>query len=304
MSDLGHRDKRRFDDIPAGGYRLIGAIICALALIVVDTRYPDQVKPLRHYSQELLEPVYRVLSYPTRLFLGINERLRSQKELYEENKILQAELLQSAAQLQQLAESRAENSRLRALLDASLVINDHILNAEIISVDANPAHQVFILNKGLHEGVSVGLPVLDAKGIMGQIVESTANISSLMLISDSRHSIPVRNSRTGDRAILTGMGDNRRLKLDYVPESADIHVGDALVSSGLGNNFPAGYPVAIVTEVKHQNGREFSEAYAKPMAELDSSRHVIVLFRRSLHDEQPVITPLLPDDSETSHASP
>ena len=303
MSDIGYRTKRRFDDIPAGGYRLVLAVLCASALTFFDSRYAEQFQQVRHESQQLLEPLNRILSYPDRLVVGMSERLRTQKSLYEENKTLQAALLQTSVQLQQLAESRAENTRLRALLDSTLSINDHILNAEIISIDPNPNHRVFTLNKGLREGVTVGLPVLDAKGIMGQIVESTARLSSLMLISDSRHAIPVRVVRTGDRAILTGMGDNSRLRLDYLPESADIKVGDELVTSGLGDSFPAGYPVAMISDVKHQQGSEFTEAYAKPIAELDSSRHVIVLFRQSLHDEQPVI---LPENatSETNYASP
>ncbi|TQC96461.1 rod shape-determining protein MreC [Moraxellaceae bacterium AER2_44_116] len=303
MSDIGYRTKRRFDDIPAGGYRLVLAVLCASALTFFDSRYAEQFQQVRHESQQLLEPLNRVLSYPNRLVVGLSERLRTQKSLYEENKILQASLLQTSVQLQQLAESRAENTRLRALLDSTLSINDHILNAEIISIDPNPNHRVFTLNKGLREGITVGLPVLDAKGIMGQIVESTERLSSLMLISDSRHSIPVRVGRTGDRAILTGMGDNVRLRLDYMPESADIKVGDELVTSGLGDSFPAGYPVAMISDVKRQHGSEFTEAYAKPIAELDSSRHVIVLFRRSLHDEQPVIAPEHVI-SETNYASP
>ena len=303
MSDIGYRTKRRFDDIPAGGYRLVLAVLCASALTFFDSRYAEQFQQVRHESQQLLEPLNRILSYPNRFVVGMSERLRTQKSLYEENKTLQAALLQTSVQLQQLAESRAENTRLRALLDSTLSINDHILNAEIISIDPNPNHRVFTLNKGLREGVTVGLPVLDAKGIMGQIVESTERLSSLMLISDNRHSIPVRVSRTGDRAILTGIGDNIRLRLDYLPESADIKVGDELVTSGLGDSFPAGYPVAMISDVKHQQGSEFTEAYAKPIAELDSSRHVIVLFRQSLHDEQPVI---LPENatSETNYASP
>ena len=303
MSDIGYRTKRRFDDIPAGGYRLLLAVLCASALTFFDSRYAEQFQQVRHESQQLLEPLNRILSYPNRFVVGMSERLRTQKSLYEENKTLQAALLQTSVQLQQLAESRAENTRLRALLDSTLSINDHILNAEIISIDPNPNHRVFTLNKGLREGITVGLPVLDAKGIMGQIVESTARLSSLMLISDSRHAIPVRVVRTGDRAILTGMGDNSRLRLDYLPESADIKVGDELVTSGLGDSFPAGYPVAMISDVKHQQGSEFTEAYAKPIAELDSSRHVIVLFRQSLHDEQPVI---LPENatSETNYASP
>lgn len=303
MSDIGYRTKRRFDDIPAGGYRLVLAVLCASALTFLDSRYAEQFQQIRHESQQLLEPLNRILSYPDRLIVGMSERLRTQKSLYEENKILHAALLQTSVQLQQLAESRAENTRLRALLDSTLSINDHILNAEIISIDPNPNHRVFTLNKGLREGITVGLPVLDAKGIMGQIVESTERLSSLMLISDNRHSIPVRVSRTGDRAILTGMGDNVRLRLDYMPESADVKVGDELVTSGLGDSFPAGYPVATISDVKHQHGSEFTEAYAKPIAELDCSRHVIVLFRRSLHDEQPVILPEHAT-SETNYASP
>lgn len=302
MRDLLFREKRRFDDLPAGGYRLIVCALCAMGLIVLDSRYPEQVQPVRHLVQQTLEPVTRVLSYPGRSITAAGERLRSQKELFEENKILRAELLQSSAQLQQLAESRAENSRLRALLDASFSINDHILNAEIISADPNANHHVFILNKGAREGMQSGMTVLDAKGIMGQVTEVTNRLSSLMLISDSRHSIPVRISRTDERAILTGTGDSHRLKLDYAPESVDIKVGDQLVSSGLGNNFPAGYPVATVTEVKRLGGREFAEVYARPVADLEHSRHVIVLFKRPVHSEQPVVTPILPP--ETVHASP
>ncbi|PTQ87234.1 rod shape-determining protein MreC [Agitococcus lubricus] len=292
MRDIIDRDKRRFEDIPAEGYRLVVAVLLCTVLIAGDTLYPQYSQPIRQYSQQVIEPFVRLLSYPARLVHGLTDRLRSQKELYEENKILQAELLQNAAQLQQLAESRAENSRLRALLQASLRINDHILNAEIISIDPNPYHRVLILNKGTREGMELGLPVLDADGIMGQVIQVTHRLSSVMLISDPRHSIPVRIERNEGRAILTGMGDSQRLKLDYVPETVDIKVGDKLISSGLGRNFPAGHPVAIVSEVKRLAGREFVEVYARPVANLDHSRHVIVLFRRSLHDEQPTITPL------------
>ena len=161
--------------------RLLLAVLCASALTFFDSRYAEQFQQIRHESQQLLEPLNRILSYPNRFVVGMSERLRTQKSLYEENKTLQAALLQTSVQLQQLAESRAENTRLRALLDSTLSINDHILNAEIISIDPNPNHRVFTLNKGLREGVTVGLPVLDAKGIMGQIVESTARLSSCLL---------------------------------------------------------------------------------------------------------------------------
>ena len=111
MSDIGYRTKRRFDDIPAGGYRLLLAVLCASALTFFDSRYAEQFQQVRHESQQLLEPLNRILSYPNRFVVGMSERLRTQKSLYEENKTLQAALLQTSVQLQQLAESRAENTR-------------------------------------------------------------------------------------------------------------------------------------------------------------------------------------------------
>jgi rod shape-determining protein MreC len=160
--------------------------------------------------------------------------------------------------------------------------------AEIIGIDADPFRHIIMLNKGRDEGVHVGQPLLDARGLMGQVIEVGPQTSRAMLISDREHAVPVRVARNGTRAVLAGTGDLDRLNVQFVPESADVKVGDMLVSSGLGLRFPAGYPVGVVTRVRKTGTDQFADIEARPVAELDRSRYVLLLSNRSLRNEQGV----------------
>ncbi|HEX6591410.1 MAG TPA: rod shape-determining protein MreC, partial [Moraxellaceae bacterium] len=197
-----------------------------------------------------------------------------------------SQLLVLSGRVQKFSELAAENARLRGLIDSTLVVDGRVLITEIIGVDPDPFRHILLVNKGQDEGVYEGQPVLDARGVMGQIIEVGPETSRAMLIADREHAIPVRVARNGVRAILAGTGDLDRLTVQYVPESADVKVGDLLLSSGLGLRFPAGYPVGVVTKVGKTGTTEFADIQAKPVAELDRSRHVLLLFTRSLRNEQ------------------
>ena len=97
-----------------------------------------------------------------------------------------------------------------------------------------------------------------------------------MLITDASHAIPVQVLRNGLRTVAAGTGQLNRLIAPYLPNDADIQVGDQLVTSGLGGKFPAGYPVARVSEVKREPGKPFSTVVAQPLAALDRSREVML----------------------------
>ncbi|MFT6645954.1 MAG: rod shape-determining protein MreC, partial [Patiriisocius sp.] len=99
-----------------------------------------------------------------------------------------------------------------------------------------------------------------------------------LLISDQSHSVPVQVVRSNLRLIAQGSGVSGQLDLTHVQETADIIVGDLLVSSGLGDRFPVGYPVGIVKLVQHDPGKPFAIATATPSAQLDRSRHVLLVF--------------------------
>ncbi len=196
----------------------------------------------------------------------------------EENEALQARLLILERRALKYAALAAENNELRRLMNSSEVLDDRVIVAEIVSVSPDPYSHEVVINKGSRDGVRVGQAILDAGGLMGQVVQSSSFTSRVMLVSDSSHAVPVEVVRNGLRSILLGIGDSDILELVYVPDTVDIREGDLLVSSGLGGRFPRGYPVAEVSAIHKDPGDPFVQIQATPKARLNQSRLVLVVF--------------------------
>lgn len=248
-----------------------------MTLIMVSL-YTPLLKPLRQQLNFLATPFYQLTDIPRRLGDWGSLAFESDSDLRAENEKLKTELLIHQRKLQQMAALAAENVRLRQLLNATDMLQDKVLIAELIGVSPNPLSHIVIINRGTKDGVYEGQPVLDAFGLMGQIVEADEDSSRVLLISDPTHAIPVQVNRNGVRAIAEGTGDLNRLNLRHVSINADIREGDLLVSSGLGERFPVGYPVAEVEQVVRNSGQAFARVIARPMARLDRSRHVLLVF--------------------------
>lgn len=294
MSIPIERQRRRFNILATHSYRLLLVVMMGAGLFWLDSRYPAVIEPVHHYGQQVIEPFLRLLSYPQRIMTTIQQELRSPQDLQQENKLLSRVITQQAVELQQLAELKAENDRLRALINMQARLDENLVNAEVISSAVQLEQQVLMINKGLREGLQVGYPVLDAQGIMGRIVESSSRLAKVMLLTDSRHAIPVRVKRTQQHAVLKGTGDYSTLRLEYAPDSMDIKQGDILESSGMGLYYPAGYPVAVVTDVQKVSNAHFAKVMAKPLADVNHSKQVIVLFKQAPIMESPQIQAILP----------
>lgn len=223
-------------------------------------------------------PFYWVADIPSKLYEWGDEGLRSSQFLSEENERLKSEALLLKAQVQKLASLEAENIRLRELLNSSAILDDSVLVAELIGLSSDPLRHEIIVNKGKDEGLYVGQPVIDALGLMGQIIEVGPLQSRVLLITDATHALPVQVNRNGVRSVAEGVGLYHELELRHVAATTDIKVGDLLVSSGLGQRFPVGYPVAVVTEVTVDPGQPFVIVKAQPSAALNRSRHVLLVF--------------------------
>lgn len=265
---------------------IIAAITC-LVVLFFDWRMPYVIQPARDVLYAAYNPIYALASYPVLSREWLNQQTKSETQLRRENTAMQAELLQAQVRLQKLSELSAENTRLRGLLDTPLIIDGRMEIAEVIGTDADPLRHIIIINRGAMDHLKVGQTVLDDKGIMGQIINVYPHSSRVMLLSDKEHSLSVRLERTGMRAIVSGTGDLGRLKMEYVPTSANIQVGDKVLSSGLGEHFPAGYAVGTVAKIRRHNSGEFAEIDVTPAAQLATGHHVVVLFSDSLAKEQP-----------------
>ncbi len=248
--------------------------------MLVDTRL-DVLKPVRSNLGMVLTPLYWLGDLPVRIWSDTAQLFSSRTDLLAENEALRADTLLMQRRLQKLATLTEQNVRLRELLNSSALIDDRVLVAELIGIDPNPHTHRVLINKGSSSGVILGQPVLDARGVMGQVVEVMPYTSRVLLITDSNHSLPVQVNRNGLRAIASGTGDLESIELRYVTDSADIREGDLLVTSGMGQRFPVGYPVAVVSEVQRNTGQPFTQIEALPAANLNRSRYLLLVFSDS-----------------------
>lgn len=262
---------------PSVTLRTMILVVASIALMTIDHRW-NHLEIVRNTLSHILYPLQYTIDLPIRLYDWTEKTLSRQQTLLEENKALLDELLQSHVSLQKLDILEKENTRLRELLSATPKVKEKVLISEILTVDINPYRQLIILNKGASEGVYPGQPIIDAEGVMGQIKYVNSLSSTAILITDANHALPVQIDRTGLRSIAFGTGQSGILELRHIAHSADIRIGDKLITSGLGGRFPPNYPVAIITNVERPAGEAFASIKAEPLALLDRSREVLLVW--------------------------
>ena len=238
----------------------------------------NHLESLRAGLSLLVYPIQMGVELPETVSGWFRESLASRRQLQEENASLRTQLLMLKAQRQKLEALEIENIRLRELLDSSFEVGEKILVAELLSVNLDPYKHQIVINKGDLDRIYPGQPLLDADGIMGQVVHVGPYTSTAVLITDTSHAIPVQVNRNGLRTIALGSGTINRLELPYLPNNSDIRTGDLLITSGLGGRFPPGYPVARVTAIQQDPGKTFAQVVATPMAKLDRSREVLLVW--------------------------
>jgi rod shape-determining protein MreC len=256
---------------------MLGLSFLSLVLMLVD-KQSDYLDNVRVGLTFLVVPIVKIADYPNRINIVVQEVFSSRDELQKHIVDQDEELLLLRVKTQEMAALRAENNRLRDLLGSAAKIQDKVIIGELIGVDPDPNRHEVIIDKGLRNGVFVGQPVLDALGLMGQVIEVSQFTSRVLLISDQSHSVPVQVVRSNLRVIAQGTGANRQLELMHLQDTADIRQGDLLVSSGLGDRFPVGYPVGTVDKIHHDPGKDFATATALPSALLNRTRHVLLVF--------------------------
>lgn len=223
-------------------------------------------------------PLQYLVNLPVTMGEWMSESVTSRGTLLEENERLRVQHLLFKAQLQKLAALQVENVRLRELLQSSKKVSENVLIAELLAVDLDPFSRKIVINKGSTDNVYLGQPVLDAEGIMGQIVHLGPYSGTAMLITDPNHAIPVHVNRNGLRAIAVGTGTPDVLEIPYMTNSADIAEGDLLTSSGLDGRFPRDYPVARITQITKNPTQPYATVIAEPVALLERAREVLLVW--------------------------
>lgn len=279
---------------PGLGFRTLLLLALSFGLWFADQRSPELLTQVRGGIQWLLQPVQWLAAVPQ----GVSNAtagVRSYQSLLSENRQLKDEQLKQQARLLRFAALEAENRRIRQLLASSSALEEKVLIAEIVATSQDPYRHQISLNKGARDGVYLGQALVDAYGVMGQVIRVYPTASTAMLITDPGHGIPVEINRTGLQTIARGGGDGRVLTLPFLPGNADVKVGDLLVSSSLGGRFPGGYPVGEIFDVRRTTGEHFMQASAYPAARLDQGRQALLVWSERPEPAAPTTVEATPD---------
>ena len=258
----------------AGTLRLLAYLALAITLLVLDHR-GGWLRQLRVQANLLAQPVWAMAGLPGRIGSSLKDGLASRGTLLEENRQLRNDLLLANARLTRLRNAAIDNAQLRGLLGVAERGGLDVQLVPILDIDLEPSRQRLVLAAGSRQGVVAGQAVIDAGGLLGQVVEVTPMQSTVLLLTDPDHAVPVMIARNGVRLIAYGGGD--RLELRDVPLNRDVQVGDTLVTSGLGGRFPPGFPVATITALRPDESQAFLVGELAPAAQLDRGRDVLLL---------------------------
>lgn len=256
----------------------------SIVILVVDHR-ENHLDAVRRAITATVYPLRVIVDAPVKMWHWLQDSSESRNELRLENDRLKAERLLTHARLQRFSALEAENARLRAMLEARKRVTDEVRVAGVMSVSANPFRHVLVIDKGRNDGVYDGQAMVDADGVVGQVIETGLFSAQAILISDPDHALPVEINRNGLRTIAVGTGEFDRLDLPFLPNNADVSEGDLLVTSGLGGAFPAGYPVAIVDSVTRIPQEPFAAVTAQPSARLNQVREIMLIWSADNVDE-------------------
>lgn len=272
----------------AGTLRLLAYLALSVTLIVLDHR-GDWLQQARSQASIAMQPVWWLAGLPSRVGETVRDDAATRARLAEENRRLRNALLVSGARQARLRVEAEENARLRGLLGAAERGGLDVQLAPILDIDLDPTRQRLMLNAGARDGVHVGQSVIDAGGLVGQIIDVTPTTALVLLLTDPDHAVPVAVARTGVRLVAYGTGRTDALELRNVPLSSDVRSGDAIVTSGLGGRFPPGFPVGTIGTLRPDDSRAFLVGDVAPAAQLDRGRDVLLL-RESVQAATPAAT--------------
>jgi len=270
---------------PSLQLRLFFAVILSASLMLADSRL-GAFAQVRYLLNSMVAPIQYLADVPRVMFDGAYERFNIRQDYMESSRKLKREVLRLKNDLLLLDQYREENQRLRKLLGSSFIRDERKVVTEVMAVDTSPYRHQVVIDKGQIDGVYVGQPVANEKGIVGQVTFVSAHNSRVLLLTDSLSAIPVQVIRNDIRIIASGTGKSDRINLDHIPISLDIEEGDLLVTSGLGGIYPEGFPVAHVSEVERDTAREFAVIEAEPVVDFERLRYLLLIWPNDSRQEK------------------
>ena len=266
---------------------LYGAL--ALFLMVADARFKI-TEPVRVAVAAAIYPLQWLVAQPVLGYQNASRYMEAQELAVQREDVARKELVVMAQRAELADELREENESLRAMLQLRERQTGQGQVAEVVYDSPDPYTRRVVIDRGDMDGIAPGSPVIDDKGVIGQVTRVYATRAEVTLLIDRDQAIPVFNPRTGARSVAYGDSSATRsggLELRFMPSNADVQEGDLLTTSGVDGLYPAGLPVAKVVSVDRKADSAFTRIYCEPIGKVQGVRHVMVLqpLDRAIHPE-------------------
>jgi rod shape-determining protein MreC len=271
---------------PSFGFRFFCYALLSVLVMFWDKR-GGWLDTARYGLQATIYPLQLAVNSPSAAWRWLEESFTTRETLQAEVDRLRNQLRDQQLVTMRQAALLQENATLRGLNSALPEVIEKRLIGEVISDDLSEQRQRLVVNRGGNNGVRRGQPVITADGVLGQVFRTGPFSSEIILITDSEHALPVQVVRSGVRTIALGTSDEQELELPYVAQNYDVQVGDVLVTSGLGQVFPYGLPVAKVTKVVRDPTQPLAMIHAVPLAQVKANREVVFIWARAGHPAAP-----------------
>lgn len=266
-----------FNQGPSAHARLAFFALLAIALLAADSRL-SVLAALREGVGTMLYPLQRTLLVPRDLFGMSADYLAEIRRLREENAELRRLEAGNAKTLQQAEQLALENARLRELLEARERVAVRSVMAEVLYEPRDPYTRKAVIDRGLQHGLLAGQPVIDARGVIGQVTRVLPLSSEVTLLTDRSAAIPVEVQRTGQRSVAFGGLPSGLLELRFLSAASDLAEGDTLVTSGLDGIYPPGLAVGSIERIESAaSSASAARVLVRPTGGLDRSRILLVL---------------------------
>jgi rod shape-determining protein MreC len=256
--------------------RLLIFSALSLAFLVADDRF-NYLHSLRQVAAVIVYPLQRIAAAPAGIVRRIGDFFTTQGSLREDNARLKQENFENAALLLQLKALQAENRQLRELLAARERHAIELASAEVLYAARDPFSRKVVIDRGSQQGVRPGQPVVDDRGLVGQVTRVYPWLAEVTLVTDKGQFVPVQNVRNGLRAVISGTGGDGALELRFIPLNADFENGDELVTSGIDGVYPPGLPVAQVASVERAADQIFARIACTPLGGVANHTQLLVV---------------------------
>lgn len=252
------------------------AVVAAIFMLYVDLHL-GMLKPLRQGLSMVLYPIEQMLMLPRDAVIWFGRYGGTIVDLVDQKAVLEKKEIENAERLLQTEQLQSENAALRGLLELRKEIKHKTLTAEISHETRDAFSNRIVIDRGSQHGVAPGHPVINAQGVVGQVVRVSPITAEVSLLTDPSLTVPVNLPRSGIRSLASGTGDGQQVELKYLNINAEVEVGDILVTSGLDGLYPSGLPVAKINRVERAGSGQFPRITSTPVATIGTLQHVLVI---------------------------